>query len=139
MKHILFLAIVLSLSIGMVNAQSYSTLYKTFTDNGDTVTNTGTVNLLASAINYYDSGSFQVVNTKISGTVAGKTYFQASNDGTNFVKLDSLTNTNQTTNTKIFTDVPPRYRFYQLSSTGSGTMAMKTSGFAMLKIRPSNP
>ena len=120
------------LSFGITNAQTF----KTFTSNGDTVTNTGTKTLTLPVLPFYDAASFQVVNTKISGTVAGNTLFQASNDGTNYVTLDTLTNTDQTTNTKIFTDVPSRYRFYRLSSTGSGTMAYRTYGYAVLKVKP---
>ena len=103
------------------------------TSSGDTVVNTATkyVSLKVSTAN--DVASFQAVNTKISGTVAGKTYFKASNDGTNFITLDSLTNTNQATNTKIFYDSPSKYLYYRLYSTGVGNMSMRTYGYAVLR------
>ncbi len=103
------------------------------TNSGDTIVNTATVNLLFKVTTPNDVASFQVVNTKVSGTVAGNSLFQASNDGTNYVTLDTLVNTNVTTNTKIFLDAPAKYLWYRVSTTGSGTMAAKTSGYAILR------
>jgi hypothetical protein len=95
---------------------------------GGTVTNTATVNCDLVCRNFYETAVFQVINTKTSGTVAGKTYFMGSVDGTNYIKLDSITNANQTTNTQVFTQSPPRYPYYRFQSTGVGTMVMTTSG-----------
>jgi hypothetical protein len=105
----------------------------TLTNSADTVANTGTVNLTITIPSAYGTATFQVVNTKISGTVAGNSLLQASNDGVNYITLDTLVNTNQTTNTKIFEQSPPKYRHYRIRSTGSGTMAYKTYGYAVLK------
>lgn len=114
-----------------VQSQSYAPL---LTNSGDTVVNTATVTLGGLKVpNAASSVSVQVVNTKISGTVAGKSYFQASNDGTTWVKLDSLTNTNQTTNSKIFVDAPAKYLWYQVSNTGSGTMSYRTYGYGLIR------
>lgn len=104
----------------------------TFTGS-DTIVNTATVNLDYAHAGSFASGAFQVVNTKIGGTAAGKTYFMGSVDGVNYVKLDSLTNTNQTTNTKIFIESPPTKAFYRFSTTGSGTMSVITSATCHFK------
>ena len=105
-----------------VDAQKINTFTGT-----DTITNTATVNLDYTHRESFKTGAFQVVNTKLSGTAAGKTYFMGSVDGTNFVKLDSLTNVNVTTNTKTFIQNPPAYPYYRFSSTGSGTMSVITT------------
>ena len=99
----------------------------------DTIANTATVNLLLTVRNFYETGAFQVTNTKLSGTAAGTTKFQGSVDGTNYVTIDTLLNLDQTTNTKIFTDVPTRYPYYRLTTTGVGTMSVITVGKAHFK------
>lgn len=99
----------------------------------DTIANTATVNLDLIVRNFYETGVFQVTNTKLSGTAAGTTLFQGSVDGTNYISLDSLVNTNVTTNTKIFTDAPVRYPYYRLTTTGVGTMSVITVGKAHFK------
>ena len=128
MKRIFFILITLLAFVAVTNAQTQYT----FTGS-DTITNTATVNIDLTVKGSYDSGVFQVINTKLSGTAAGKTYFKGSVDGTNYVTLDSLTNTNQTTNTKVFSQTPPIYPYYRLSSTGSGTMSVITAGKAHFK------
>jgi len=107
---------------------------KIFTFAGsDTIINTGTVNITLTVSQWYETGLFQLVNTKVSGTVGGKTYFQGSVDNVNFVNLDSLTNTNVTTNTKIFEDSPPTYPYYRFRYTGTGTMSAIMSAKAHFK------
>ncbi|MBK8884545.1 MAG: hypothetical protein IPN67_19965 [Bacteroidales bacterium] len=112
-------------------AQSSATL---MTYSGDTVTNTGTKYLLQKVdTRTVDLVSFQVVNKKVSGTPAGYTLFQASNDAVNYVTLDTLTNTNVNYNSKIFVDNPAKYLWYKITTTGSGTMVMTTKGYAILR------
>lgn len=89
----------------------------------DTIVNTANVNCDLILRNAYTSGAFQVVNTKVSGTVAGNTLFQGSVDGVNYVTLDTLTNTDQTVNTKIIVQTPPTYPYYRFKYTGEGTMS----------------
>lgn len=100
----------------------------------DTVANTGNSEHVIAVSGSYNNGVFQYVGTKISGTVAGKTYLMGSVDNTNFVKLDSVTNTNVTTNTKIFTQTRPMYPYYKIRSEGSGTMSLQTKCYAHFKI-----
>lgn len=100
----------------------------------DTTLNTGTSEHVISVSGSYNNGVFQYVGTKISGTVAGKTYLMGSVDNVNYIKLDSFTNTNITTNTKIFTQTRPMYPYYKISSTGTGTMSCQTKAYAHFKI-----
>lgn len=121
MKYLISFCLLIFLTFN-INSQKINT----FTGS-DTIANTATVNLDYPHSGSYKSGAFQVINTKLSGTAAGKSYFMASVDGTNYVKLDSITNTNQTTNTKIWTQSPPIYPYYRISSTGVGTMSVITT------------
>jgi hypothetical protein len=123
---IAILAVIGMCSVG--NAQTISNFTGT-----DTVINTGTVDLTFMLRGYFHTGVFQVINTKLSGTVAGTTYFQGSVDGTNYISLDSLVNTDVTTNTKIFSDVPTRYPYYRFRTTGTGTMSAISSAKAHFK------
>jgi len=101
----------------------------------DTVVNAATVNIALTVAPAYNSGAFQVVVTKVSGTVAGNAIFQGSVDGVNFVNIDTLTTSNVATQTKIFTQTPVLYPFYRVSYTGTGTMAAIISGRAHFKGR----
>lgn len=100
----------------------------------DTTVNTGTAAHTIAVSGSYNNGVFQYVGTKISGTVGGKTYLMGSVDNTNFVKLDSFTNLNVTTNTKIFTQTRPMYPYYKIESEGTGTMSVQTKCYAHFKI-----
>jgi len=100
----------------------------------DTVANTGTSEHVISVSGSYNNGVFQYVGTKLSGTAAGKTYLMGSVDNVNYVKLDSFTNVNVTTNTKIFTQTRPMYPYYKIQSVGSGTMSVQTKAYAHFKI-----
>ena len=129
MRRVFFL---IALIFTLFSVETKAQVITNFTGS-DTIVNTATVNCGLIVRNYYETGVFQVTNTKLSGTVAGKTYFMGSVDGTNYVKLDSLTNTNQTTNTAVFTQSPPRYPYYRFSYTGTGTMSAIMVGKAHFK------
>jgi hypothetical protein len=125
MKNFLFalLATVCTFASFNADAQVYSMAH-----NGDTVTNTETEYLTLTVKNSYDVVTFQYVCNKLSGTVAGTATLQASLDGTNFIDLDTLTNTNVSTQTFFFdTDVssPNKYLYYRVKCTGVGTMAAR--------------
>lgn len=90
----------------------------------DTVINTGTVSCTYRVTGKPTYVVVQNVVTKVSGTVAAKTYLYASADGVNYVVIDSVTNTNQATNTKIWIVANPKaYTHYKVSYTGTGTMS----------------
>jgi len=125
-KIIMFLSFVLA--VMMTQAQTSVTNLSNFQD---TITNTGTVSPGVNMVNSYEQASFQVVVTKISGTVAGTGLLQASLDGTNYVDIstDTLTLTNQTTNTKLWNAGAVKYKYYRVKVTGSGTMSAHVKGY----------
>ena len=118
------------------------------------VVNTGARTMLYKVTNGWDVVSVQMVETKLSGTVAGTAILVGSNDGINFVNIcrpsvaasslqlrttDSLTSSDVTTNTKIWTwsnkndamgnpTVCFPYKYIGFKKTGSGTMESVISG-----------
>ena len=130
MKKILFILLL----IGAFNFASNAQRILPFTFTGtDTITNSGTVNLDLLVSGSHTSAAFQVINTRVSGTAAGKTYWLGSVDRVNYVKIDSLSNTNVVTNTKVFTLTSVAYPFYRISTTGAGTMKVITAAKAHFK------
>lgn len=116
----------------------------------DTVANSGTGYVEYRVRGWYNTVSIQAVATKISGTAAGTVTLQGSLDGTNFVtvptnylfdvtgqepyKVDgtaTLTVTDVTTSTKIFTVIGSPFQYYRLSYTGSGTMSVRLRGYLL--------
>lgn len=123
----LFLLLAFSLLSLVSNAQSAVT---SMTGNGAAITNTGTASVTITPQIYYEQIAFQAVITKVSGTVGGYAYVQASNDNTNFVTIsDSLALTNITTNTKVFVLTNNPYMYYRIYAEGTGTMAATLSGY----------
>lgn len=109
MKKFLLIAFIICAGF-TASAQQSITPSKAITTNADTsymnVTITG----------YNDVASFQVVQAKTSGTVAGTAYLQGSLDGVNYLNIgaDSLTFADQAINTQIWTVTTSPYTFYRI-------------------------
>lgn len=88
----------------------------------DTLTNTDTASLAFNSIGS-NVVSFTVVVKKVSGTVGGKVYLQATNDGVEWEMLDSLTNSNVATNIKTVLISRTSYNSYRAYYTTSGTQS----------------
>lgn len=71
---------------------------------------------------YYAIG-IQAKVTKVSGTVAGTAIIQGSLDGTNYVTIgsDTLTFSDQATNTKVWAITPSVYQYHRVKFVSSGT------------------
>lgn len=102
----------------------------------DTVVNSATNFVTLRVKSWYKTILIQPVLTKISGTVGGTVTIQGSNDGTNYVTVSAsysdaqtLTPTNQTTNTKLFKITGSPYAYYRVSYTGTGTMSCKLRAY----------
>lgn len=115
-----------------------------------TITNTATAYVGVQVKQWYSTVSIQALVHKTSGTVAGTVTLQGSNDGTNFVTVNTgyitndittapfttgggatLTATNVTDKSKIFVVRGSPYEYYRLSYTGSGTMVATLKGFVV--------
>jgi hypothetical protein len=108
--------------------------------NGTTVTNSGTGTVSIQVKNQYEVSTIQVVCSKTSGTIGGTVTLQGSNDGTNYVTVNTsyisggsatLSCSNVSINTRMFIITGSPYRYYRLSWTGSGTMAGKLYGYIL--------
>ena len=116
----------------------------------DTVTNAGSGYVGLQVKGWYHTVSIQAVATKISGTAGGTITLQGSLDGTNYVTVPTnylyavsgqqpyqvgsaatLTVTNVTTSTAIFTIIGSPFQYYRLSYTGTGTMSVRLQGYLM--------
>lgn len=101
---------------------------------GDTLTNAATLYHSLKVKESYSSVGFQVVVSKLSGTIAGTSFIQGSLDGTNYVSIsDTLALTNVTTNTDIWLEKPSSYLYYRIKTTGSGTMSGRVYGYFLGK------
>jgi len=96
-----------------------------------TLTNAGTAYVTVSPTLLHNQVSFQALVTKVSGTIAGTAILQWSNDNTNFINTDTLTLSNQTTNTQIFPKTYNSAYYYRIKFTGSGTMVATVSGYCL--------
>jgi hypothetical protein len=110
------------------------------TGSGDTVTDSGTDYVELQVKNWYETVSIQAKTTKIGGTVGGTVTLQGSNNGTNYVTVNTayvagtsstMTALNQTTTTKVFVITGSPYRYYRLSWTGTGTMSGRLYGYML--------
>ena len=116
----------------------------------DTVTNAGTGYVQLQVKGSYKNVVIQAVSDKISGTAGGTITLQGSNDGINFVTVNTsyiqnpnslapyttggaatLTVTNVATSTAIFVVNGSPYAYYRLSHTGTGTMSSRLRGYLM--------
>lgn len=108
-----------------VNAQ-YGTPYQMPVVAGDTLVNTDNATKIFTVTAGYNCIAIQPVVTKISGTVAGTVVLYGTVDGTNYVSLgDTLTCTNQATNTDIFVKTNAPYYKYKLYFSQTGTDSTK--------------
>jgi hypothetical protein len=126
MKY-LFLLLMLTFSFVSMDAQKVWS----FTGS-DTVANTATVNLKLTVKEGYNLATFVVKNARLSGTNGGTSILQGSNDDTNWIAIDTVTHTNAATEVKAF-EIVPRWPYYRIERTGSGTMSVITSATAHFK------
>lgn len=91
----------------------------------DTLINAGTVTSPILVVTPASTLTFQVVVTKISGTVGGSVALQGSLDGVNYFAISgasNLTLTDVASQKNLWILTGANYSYYRLLSTGSGTM-----------------
>lgn len=121
MKKFIFILILAVISVG-ANAQFARGVKMTQATTDTIKTGALTVTKILPLTAGYSTVSIQPVLTKKSGTVAGKVYLYGTVDGTNYIKLDSLTLSDQATNTAIFNVTPAKHSQYKIQGVGNGTM-----------------
>ena len=91
---------------------------------GDTLVNADTTSKVIMVTAGYSGVVIQPIVTRLSGTAAGKVYLYESLDGTNYGSaVDSLTLSNQVTNTGLWKRTPPHPVFYKVTGISSGTVS----------------
>ena len=131
MKKIIFI-----FAFALVGMTSYAQTpaVQTMAHSGDTVTNTETEDLTITLTGNYESVTFQYVANKISGTVGGTAVLAGSLDGTNFIPIDTVTNTNVSTQTFKFNFTTRNiWKYYRVRCTGTGTMAARVYCYVLPK------
>jgi hypothetical protein len=105
---------------------AFLTLAITFTSNAQRVSATS-INAVGDTITFNPMPSkllvFQATVTKSSGTISGKVYLEGTIDGT-WIKMDSLTLSNVTTNSKMFPgaeEMGTSYLGYRFNYVPTGT------------------
>jgi hypothetical protein len=112
------LLILLVITIASLSVQAQSKITSAKDTNTNATTTYITYTSLPSKIK-----SVQYVVTKISGTVAGSATLQGSIDGVNFTGIDTLTLSDQATNTRFYTFPATTYYAYRVKFTTSGTQS----------------
>ncbi len=114
MKKIILLALIVPM-VNVVMSQPVTEVRR------DTLVNVDTATIAFNSIGSRLKAIDFLVQ-KVSGTVGGKVYLQASNNGgISWDNLDSLTNSNQATNTKHIAFTKTDYKSYRAYYTTSGT------------------
>jgi hypothetical protein len=131
MKKILLAFSIMVLLAGTVKSQT--DFKPTVTNPTSAITNTSVDTMNLVNLKGFASIGIQPVVTKATGTMAGTAIVYGSLDGVNFVSIgDTLTLTNVTTNTGIFTHANPVWTYFQLrvggATTVTATVACKFSG-----------
>lgn len=168
MKNLIIITAIAALFLGSASAQSihgsYNLVGGAYGLTIDTVDNTDDIIKYIKVEGIYSVISIQAVVTKISGTVAGTIVPVVSLDGVNFVPAsrasvaisalrpaykDTLTCTNVTTNTKVWTftnqanidgstpNFQP-YLWYGLRYVGAGTMSAKFRAYLVPTVSKNN-
>lgn len=145
MKKLFLIAAMLLISAVAVHAQSGYFISESNGTTLDTVTNTGVKLQKLPISGYQDIVSIQVKLTNISGTTGGVVRLYGSTDGTNFVRIPTVTDAGATaidslsanTNaiSKVFRLPTHAYTYYRIGYTGASTMAVKLQTFAIWRKR----
>lgn len=87
----------------------------------DSITNAGADTLHYTLTKSYSTVSIQPTVTKSSGTMAGKSYLYSSVDGLTYILVDSVINSDITTNSSIWTKTSAA-RYWQIITNGATTV-----------------
>lgn len=120
MKRILFL---LTLFAVVSATQAQSTFRQTTSNPTGAIINTASDTMFIQVNKDYTSVGIQPVITKATGTMAGTAVLYGSLDGVNYVAAgDTLTLTNSTVNSAVWSLTNPTYSYYRIIVGGATTV-----------------
>ena len=125
MKNII--SVLAVLLVGMTgfaqeDLSTYASAKGTFWSSADTISESESVSYVfrIKGANVMDL-QFQLLTTKISGNVTQNIIFSGSNDGTTYTNLDTIANSNASTNTQFLNLDDFNYSYLKVSFTNSAT------------------
>lgn len=120
MKKTIFLSLFLMVISFAGIAQSFN---QTASNSTGAILNASLDTMNFSTVQSYTSVGIQPVITKATGTMAGTAVLYGSINGTNFVAAgDTLTFTNVTTNTTVWTKTNPVFTYWRIITSGATTV-----------------
>lgn len=132
MKKLFTLCLSLLTFAVMAQTPSSPSKYVVMTGTGNTLTDAGTTYVTIAPTLFYEVCSFQATVRKVDGTPDGIAKLQSSNDGTNYVDVDAadtLSITDQTTNTKTFVITHNKSAYYRIAFIGRNTQESLVGGY----------
>lgn len=101
----------------------------------DTATNAVEKSQSVQILGFWNTVSVQVFLRKLTGTPAGKVYYEGSLNGAanTWDKADSITVYNIANQTKIFNTTPSKYVFYRIRFAGTGTQTTEFYSIAVAR------
>jgi len=120
MKKLLIFSMLFTLAYAFTSTPAQAQLIRTVAPVKDTCVNTDTT-IISLTPTSNDVVSFFVKANKVSGTVAGKIYYQTSLDGTNWFTQDSTTLSNIAYNLGRYSPTILVWAQYRAQVTTSGT------------------
>lgn len=124
MKKFLFFIMVVALSFVATSNVQAQTGSKMTVAVADTLTNADTTSKVLQVTGGFSSLAIQPIVKRLSGTAAGTVVLYGSIDGVNYVSTgDTLSLTNQVTNTAIWNIGVPAYSYYKVVAISSGTVS----------------
>lgn len=124
MKNLLFLLMALVMTVAFTSEVKAQSGTKMTVVSADTLANADTTSKIIQITGGFSSLAIQPIVKRLSGTAAGTVVLYGSIDGVNYVSTgDTMTLTNQVTNTKLFNVGLPAYSYYKVIAISSGTVS----------------
>lgn len=124
MKNFLFALVASILCLTMTVDVAAQSATKMTVVSADTLANADTTSKVINVTAGYASLAIQPIVKRLSGTAAGTVVLYGSIDGVNYVSTgDTMTLTNQVTNTTLWKIGVPAYSSYKVVAISSGTVS----------------
>lgn len=135
MKKLLFILIVSLATMFAAQETKAQGVQKLPTVSADTLVNADTVTKVIRITGNFQAIAIQPIITRLSGTAAGSVVLEGSVDGVNYVSLgDTLSVTNQVTNTAVWSKGYAIYPYYRIRAISSGTVSQVLNVWYVVRL-----